>query len=197
MLEPLRWLRRDVPIGDPTFKPEREASAAVPVIRPAPILLYSTNTWLAFIVAETYYNGVHYVWCTPRFGDRSVPNDIVLPPSSRPYEIYRRLHEEVHSGDRHSPKVRENKAGILRGAASKRAAGVINEQQESDIASIVERAELADFRPLLYQIPYGPVSALLREVPISKKAHPLSKEYKIEELPRKYFEPIEFPRMGG
>lgn len=192
-------MRRDVHIGDPTFKPEQEARAAVPVIRPAPILLYSTNTWLAFIVAENYYNGMHYVWCTPRFGDsRSVPSgDVVLPPSSRPYEIYRRLHEEVHSGDRHSPKVSDNKAGILRGAAYKREAGVINEQQESDIAAIVERAELMDFRPLLYQIPYEPVSALLREVPISKKAHPLSKEYIIEELPRNCFEPIEFPIMGG
>ncbi len=123
--------------------------------------------------------------------------DVVLPPTSRPYEIYRSLHEEVRSGDQHSYKIRDNRAGILRGAEYKRKAGVINEQQESDIASIVESAEVSDFRPLLYQIPYEPVSALVREVPVNKKAHPLSKEYQIEELPRKCFDPIQFPILGS
>ena len=157
-----------------------------------PVVLYSTNTWLAYIISQEYYNGVHYVWCTPYFDPRSQTSlDVAVPPTSSPYEIYHSLHEEVVRGDRHSAKIRDNKAGILRGATAKREAGVITEQQESEIVSIVEQAQLTDYKPLLYVIPYAPVAGLIREVPISKRAHPLSKEYIIEQLPRKYFDPIE------
>lgn len=180
---------------------EQGGSTASPAVPPASNLLYSTNTWLAFIVAETYYNGVHYVWCTPHFGDphsqASRGREDVLPPSSNPYEIYRRLDEEVSSGDRHSAKVQANKAGILRGADSKRKAGVITAQQQRDIASMVEGADLSYFSPLLYPILYERVSALLREVPISEKAHPFYKEYIIEELPRKHFDPIRLFPTGS
>lgn len=34
-------------------------------MRTAPLVLYSTNTWLAYTVAERFYGGEHYVWCTP------------------------------------------------------------------------------------------------------------------------------------
>ena len=179
---------------------ESEASTANPAMPPAPILLYSTNTWLAYTVSEKYYNRVHYVWCTPLFGDpqsQASRGRDVLPPSSNPYEIYRRLHEEVRSSDQHSAKIKENKTGILRGAASKREEGVITEQQQREIASIVELAEFRDFTPLLYLIPYERVSALLREVPISEKAHPLSKEYIIEQLPREHFDVVELVSIGS
>jgi hypothetical protein len=44
---------------------------------------------------------------------------------------------------------------------------------------------------LLYIIPAGPVAGLVREVPVVERAHPLSVEYIIEALPKKYFDAIE------
>lgn len=161
----------------------------------ASLLLYSTNTWLAYKVAQMYYNDEHYVWCAPYFDAKSLPvHDAANPPTSDPCEIYHSLAAEVRAGDRHSVKIRENKVGILKGATFKRNAGVINEQQEKDIAAIVERAETRDFKPLLYIIPFEIVAKLVREVPVAERAHPLSVEYVIEQLPRSKFDIITLER---
>ncbi len=158
-----------------------------------PILLYSTNTWLAYIIAQRFYKGERYVWCTPFFDPRSLATyDTTVPPTSSPSEIYRNLDAEVRRGDRHSAKIKENRTGILRGANYKRASGIITEEEEKDIAAIVELAEIRDFRPLLYVIPYTLVSNLLREVPVRDRAAPLSQEYMIEKLPRRHFDILEF-----
>jgi hypothetical protein len=31
--------------------------------KPKPLVLYSTNTWLAYAISERYYRGLHYAWC--------------------------------------------------------------------------------------------------------------------------------------
>ena len=98
-----------------------------------PILLYSTNTWLAYIIAQRFYNSEHYVWCTPFFDPRSLATyDATVPPTSSPSEIYRNLYEEARRGDRHSAKIKENQTGILRGANFKRGSGIITEEEEKD-----------------------------------------------------------------
>lgn len=159
------------------------------------LLLYSTNTWLAYKIAQKYYNAEHYVWCTPYFDPRrSGDHDSDVPPTSSPIELYRSLDEEVTRRDRHSDKIKGNRAGILRGASSKKRAGVINDKQEQEIVSIVELAETSDFHPLMYVIPYCKVSGLLREPPPEDKAHPLSAEYIIDCLPRSCFDIID---LGG
>jgi hypothetical protein len=145
------------------------------------------------MIAQRYYEAEHYVWCTPyfdprRFGDR----DSAVPPTSSPFEVYCSLAEEVSRRDRHSKKVEENRAGILRGANAKRQAAVIDEKQEKEIASIVSEAEVADFRPLMYVIPYVGIADRIREPPPEDKAHPLSAEYVIDRLPRSLFDVIEF-----
>jgi len=43
-------------------------------------------------------------------------------------------------------------------------------------------------------IPFVGVSHLLKEVPVPKRAHPLSPEYVIEELPTELFDVIELER---
>ena len=97
-----------------------------------PLLLYSTNTWLAYMIAQRFYKQVHYVWCTPHFDSLSVAShDATVPPTSTPREIYRNLFNEVKSGDRHSLKINENKTGICRGAESNRLAGLITGQEEN------------------------------------------------------------------
>lgn len=164
----------------------------------APLVLYSTNTWLAYVIGERFYRGEHYVWCTPDFDARALARiDQVTPPSSSPAEIYRDLHEDVLRGDSHSSKIKDNMTGILRGVAAKRAAGVISDDDQSDIVSMLDGASGRDFRPLLYVIPYDRVSGIVRAAPIAERAHPLSREYVIERLPRHDFDVLELPLGGG
>jgi len=156
------------------------------------IVLYSANTWLAYNIAERYYHGEHYVWCTPFFDAEVLPKrQYTVAPTSSPKDIYINLYKETTRGDRHSTKIEDNKVGILKGAAFKKAAGVITEQQQRDIAAIVDAAETRDFIPLLYIIPYNLVSNIIRDVPVLERAHPLSVEYIIEALPNNYFDVIE------
>jgi hypothetical protein len=157
-----------------------------------PLLLYSANTWLSYMIAERYYLGEHYVWCTPYFDPSQVsPRANAVPPTSSPAEIYRVLFEEVRRGDRHSSKIKENRIGILRGASIKKDQGVITDKQANDIGAIVERAETQDFRPLIYVMPYAVVCSQLSEVPVSDRAHPLSVEYIIDRLKHDQFDVIQ------
>jgi hypothetical protein len=155
------------------------------------IVLYSANTWLAYNIAERYFRGEHYVWCTPFFDSAVAGHQYTVAPTSSPKDIYINLYKETTRGDRHSTKIEDNKVGILKGAAYKKEAGVINESQQGEIAAIVDAAERRDFTPLLYIIPYGPVAGLLKDVPIDLRAHPLSVEYIIEALPKNCFDVIE------
>ncbi len=41
----------------------------------APLILYSTNTWLAYKIAERFYGDMHYVWCAPFFDSESLPRN--------------------------------------------------------------------------------------------------------------------------
>ena len=159
------------------------------------LILYSTNTWLAFNIATRYFNNEHYVWCTPFFDSDGHPGyAYTVAATSCPKEIYLSLMKEVIDRDNHSSKIKDNKVGILKGAAFKRAAGVITEDQEKEIASVVDNAVHQDFKPLLYVIPYDKVLGLLKNVPIAEKAHPLSAEFIIESLPRDHFDIIELER---
>jgi hypothetical protein len=155
-------------------------------------VLYSTNTWIAYMIAEQFYRQHHYVWCTPYFDPRQNGRDSAVPPTSSPFEMYRSLFEETSRGERHSSKIDENRIGILRGASAKRSARVIDSKQQKQIAAIVKAAQPNDFRPLLYVIPAAIVAKRLREPPPEDKAHPLSAEYVIDALPRECFDVIEF-----
>jgi hypothetical protein len=73
---------------------------------------------------------------------------------------------------------------------------VISEGEQRDIVSMLERASGRDFRPLLYVIPYERVSAHVQPAPLELRAHPLSREYVIERLPRIDFDVLELP-LGG
>ena len=95
--------------------------------KPKPLVLYSTNTWLAYAISERFYRGIHYVWCTPHAGPSSVPS-----------------HDAT---DRHSALIQQNRAGILRGAQSRRQQGVIGEPHEGEIRAVVSLAETRDFKP--------------------------------------------------
>jgi hypothetical protein len=148
---------------------------------------------LAYKIAQRYYRQVHYVWCTPFLDpSRVARGEEAVPPTSSPLELFRSLRVEVEARDRHSHRIEENRSGILRGSNAKRQAGIIDEREERDIASIVSLAQHGDFRPLLFVIPYAGVESLLSEPSPADKAHPLSAEYIIDALPRDRFDVIEF-----
>jgi hypothetical protein len=158
-------------------------------------ILYSVNTWLAYNIARMFYGDEHYVWCSPVFDSRCRPGlHAVPPPTSCPGDIYHSLLEEVRRRDLHSAKISENRLGILKGAAVKQSTGIITEDELNEITAVVATAQAADFMPLLYVIPYNGIAHLLREVPVSQRAHPLSEEFVIEALPGELFDVISLHR---
>lgn len=162
----------------------------------APILLYSTNTWLAFIIGQRYYNQLHWVCCATSLDSKSQPPyEGTNPPSACPRDIYRVLAGDACRGDRHSAAIARNRVGILKGAADKRSKGVITTQQEKEIGEILDQAVPQDFRPLLYIICFGPVQDIAQPLPVAERAHPLSLEYVIPELHRSLFDIVEL--TGG
>ena len=56
--------------------------------------------------------------------------------------------------------------------------------------STVKSADIRDFRPLFYIIPFQLVRDRLEPVPVDLRAHPLSVEFIIELLPRDCFDAI-------
>lgn len=161
----------------------------------APLVMYSTNTRLAFMVNQRYYAQQHYVYCCPYFDPRQVSDlEHSTPPSSSPSDLFGAFGSESARTDRHGARIALNKAGLRRGAVAKLAAGVISSAQQADIFQIIETAEPALFRPILYVIPFGVVETKIRPVPLADKAHPLSDEYIIDSLVRSEFDVVEFPR---
>jgi hypothetical protein len=152
-----------------------------------PLILYSANSELGYRVAELYYGGMHYVWCTPCFEAKT---GCEVPPSSAPMKIATRLYEDIVGRDHHSSKIESLRIGIKRGATAKHAAGVITSDQLVDISQIVDKAELRDFMPLLFIIPYNRVTGLLRPAAVGSKANYSSMEYIIESLPKDCFDVI-------
>lgn len=158
----------------------------------APLILYSANTLLAYRINQIYYHGRHFVWCNPYFSASAPSIDVQMPPSSTPSDICRGLFADVSQQDVHSLKIQSNRVGIRTGASSKRNAGQITEEQLLEIEQIVSAAKPADFRPLLYVIPFQLVAEQAKPVPPADRAHPFSQEYIIKDLPRLSFDVLEW-----
>lgn len=161
---------------------------------PEPLLLYSANTWLAFSIAERFYAGVHYAWCSPFFSPPSKLAGFAAPPTAIPREIFENLWHEAVEGDIHSSFVERNRVGILRGAEVRKAAKVITDEQEAEIAEIVSLADVRNFMPVLFVVPFAAIRERAKVVPPRERAHPMSVEYRIEELPRSSFDVLELRR---
>ncbi len=158
-----------------------------------PLLLYSTNSWLAYKISKEYYSDRHYVWCSPHFSFKRGPSfEYTNPPSSSPGEIYERLYQDVMTGDLHSAKIEANRIGIQNGAVKKAQAKEISNRTKTTILSIAKQAQVQYFRPLLYVIPFVGVADLVKEVPVDRRANLFSDEYVIERLPRHLFDIIEY-----
>lgn len=157
------------------------------------LLYYSTNTYLSFWLSNSYYKNF-FVWCSPVF-DPSKLSDYhelrKIPPSSSPFYIYNLLHNDVSSGDIHSAKIQENKAGLIKGASLHFESKTISEQDYARIIQIIEKASIADFRPLVYVIPRSKIGNKIKMVEVEYTANPLSTEYQIHDLQADEFDVIE------
>jgi hypothetical protein len=159
-----------------------------------PLLLYSTNTWLAYSISNRYYGGRHWIWCSPFYRQNEIAA-AAFPPSAIPGSIYDRLYEDVVSGDGHSAWIAQNRAGLMKGAECKQQEGVISEAQKEEIIAIAKDAEIANFKPLLYVIPAARVTGVVRTVPPPQRAHPMSVEYIIEALTVADFDLLDVRRV--
>jgi len=164
------------------------------VAKKEPNLLYSTNCVLAYRISKQFYEDLHYVWCSTVFGSLGITGDLLAnPASSRPLYRYKTLKAETErGGDAHSDMIVAQRAGIKKGAEEKHKAGKITQDERDEILEVVDTAERSDFKPLTYLMPFAKVKHLLKTTPVSKRAHPLSEEYIIEELPADCFDIIEF-----
>lgn len=154
--------------------------------------LYSVNAYIAYIIAENYFDGNHFVWCAPVFNPKDCDDlDInkKIPYSSSPHGIFSLLNEEINSGDLHSSKIQGIKAGLNKGAGIKLAAGVINDSQYGRIIDIIQDAQLIDFRPLIYVINKSLIDEKrILKVSVKDSANPLSTEFQIHDLVRTEFD---------
>ncbi len=153
-------------------------------------VLYSTMTAVAYNINCKYYNGRHYMWCTPYFGSNYQSPHFTVPPSSSPLEIYNTLMKEIEGADLHNTKIKLNRTGIRRGADAMMAKGVITSAQRLEILEIGRRAPMQQFRPLLCIVSRLEAVPYCHPVAISKKANPLSHEYILADLPQAAFDVI-------
>jgi hypothetical protein len=159
-----------------------------------PLLLYSASTWLAFTIAERFYGGVHYVWCSPFYDAATAARHLSIPPSSSPAEIYWNLEQDTRRGDRHSAAIKQSRSGVLRGAEANHKAGLVSDFQYSEITFTVENAHIREFRPVLYVIPFDRVREMATEVPAHERASPFSVEFRFTRLRNDCFDVLEFKR---
>jgi len=157
-----------------------------------PLILFSTNTYIAYRINRDYYGDKHFVYCTSKAGCKSLNVELLgNPPSSRPMGRYNQLKDESKTGELHG-LIKEQKHGIQKGALEKYRKNQITLIQKEEILYIAEHAKNLDYRPLLYIIPYSKVKELLKKVKIQNKASLFSEEYIIKELPGDSFVIIEF-----
>ena len=147
---------------------------------------------LKFKINERYL-GYHYVWCSPVFEASAVGRGTLgadQPGSSDPATIYRRLHDDVSRRDRHANEVDRQRASVKSTALYLAAEGRISDGVAAEIAEIASAADLFDFRPVLYAIPYEPVSDRVQLVQVEKRAS-IEPEYVIADLKQGEFQMIE------
>jgi hypothetical protein len=159
-----------------------------------PLLLYSTSTWLAYAIAERFYGGIHFAWCSPVYDGAKAATHVNIPPTSSPAELYGSLVEEVRRGERHSELIKRNRSGIMSGADAKLKSGVITKARWEEIKRIVDTCHPREFRPVLLVMPFDRVRTMVVEASVQERAHPMSVEYRVEQLPRDCFDMLELER---
>jgi hypothetical protein len=152
------------------------------------LALYSTVSRLAYEINVRFYDDTHWVWAAP--APSSDPSKPYNPNSSHPWRLYHRYISDIddNGGDGHSGLISRNRTGIMRGAQSREAQGLISAKDRGSIEQIAQSAQLKDFYPMFMVIPYSGVASIAQEVDLGDKANPMSSEYVIADLLRSHFD---------
>ena len=157
-----------------------------------PTLLFSVITYLAYAIAQKYYNQIHYAWFATQFdyGNQQ-------PASSNPRSICHDILEAVASNDHHCEKLRRIKINIMNGASAKLKNKVINEDQELEIRALVQKSdeELDLLLPVVFIAQWDSVKGICEKKGPGEIASPTSIEYLIRELPRTAFDIIDMKKL--
>lgn len=130
--------------------------------------LYSTNCWLKYVIQKEFQGDQHYVWCSDVFRASSTSRYSLqsqIPESSSPADVYESLRRDVKSLDRHSTKIESTKASLKRLAVQWHEAGTVEDDQRDEIVALVDGAEFAQWRPLIYVIPRSVIGGRAKPVP--------------------------------
>lgn len=155
--------------------------------------LYSTNPFIKLIINERFRKDLHYVWCGEHFDSKkhgSYSSVALTAPSSDPCVIYKQLADDVSRGDQHSAKIVQMRASLENLAVTWRNNGEITPEEAEEIVYMVKQAPFANWRPLVYVIPYSVVASRLKLVPIGQRAS-MGIEYILPDLARQEFDIIE------
>ena len=157
-------------------------------------LLFSANPYLKYFIQKAYRSDVHYVWCGEAFDSRTLaryePGKLV-PPSSNPADIYRRLLDDCARSDGHSGLITGWRASFTALALEWHANAEITSDIRDEILVLAKSSDYSLWRPLLYVIPRDRVASRLKRVPIERRAG-LGEEYIIEDLKSSEFDILEF-----
>jgi len=160
---------------------------------PSPFL-YSTNPLIKYQLQRDYFNHIHFVWCTDCFDGRKQllhPGE-PFPPSSNPAELYESLRAAtVERPDWHNGSIAQWKVTMKARILKEALAGSIDKEAEKDLILRLDKAEILDWRPLLYVISRRAVQRRLKRVALSNRASP-SMEYQIHDLRPAEFDVLEF-----
>src|SRR5215510_13966825 len=118
--------------------------------------LYSTNPFLKLLIQEQFRKDIHYVWCSEHFDAKKVAAyslGSLVAPSSNPADIYREVRRDIEGGDSHSAKIKGWRASLLGLAIEWEMKGEIQAFEKNEIAYMIDKAPLAQWRPLIYVIP--------------------------------------------
>jgi hypothetical protein len=114
-----------------------------------------------------------------------------VPPSSNPGEIFERLRAAtIERTDWHEPYIPGWKLKIQELAINWQRDGRITNEEQEEIMLLLERADIGQWRPLIYIIRRELVESRLIRVHLRDRAS-LEMEYKIEDL-----QPHEFDVIG-
>ena len=93
-------------------------------------------------------------------------------------------------GDRHCAKIKEQTASLTALAHDLEASGAIDTYVRDEILVLVDRAQLSDWRPLVYVFPWPASVDRVFEVPASQRAS-VEMEYIVKDLTSPEFESVE------
>lgn len=135
-------------------------------------ILYSTNPWFSHHVADKYFDGVHFAWCSEYYDPATAPPgsaDASIDRTSSPKAIYEALHRDCENESGHSELIKRYKKIFRRLANDWFSGGVINDTAHAEILTMANTPSWKIWRPVLYVIPKAKIVTESRLISVPRK----------------------------